>query len=155
MKTRKLDHLKFAFSLIILFNLLTGCQSSFESKIQQKIISDSKTHYKVIFPLKDLTNFDWDKFYAFDSNCDQKVINKALGFEYPYYKESSKTLVFIQNGKIVHHEENPVTKNGSKDVVVSFVHPDSIQYFRCTFGNSYIRVEGSEKTNSYKLYPLL
>jgi hypothetical protein len=153
MKTRKLNHLRFAFSLIILFNLLTACQSSFESKIREKIISDSKTHYKVIFSLKDLTNFDWDKFYVFESSCNQKDINDGLGFEYPYYKASSRILVFLKNDKIMYHEENPQNEEGSK---LLFAHPDSTKYFRCTLGNSYFRVEekSAGKENSYKLYLL-
>lgn len=156
MKTTNFLKAAFAFSLFILFNLFTSCHPSFESRIKEKIAADLKTHYKVILSLKELTDFDWDRLYVFDAHCSLKEINKVLGFDYPFYKEFSRILVFIKDEKIVYHEENAHSIEGIEDGEVIFSSNDTLKYSSYRKGAAFFRVENKkfEKGTYYELIQL-
>lgn len=77
----------------------------------------------VIVRLKDLTTFEWDRFYAFGPYTQPEYINEALGFSWYHAHQSSidvqdydNLLVFVKDGKVVHYHDHPRTHGDFIDV---------------------------------------
>lgn len=66
--------------------------------------------------------------YVFDNAASPEVINEAIGMDYPYYEEFSKTMIFLKGGKIVHYENHKDEIETATDGSVIFDYPDSLQY---------------------------
>ena len=43
--------------------------------------------------------------YVFQATAGLDDINKALGFEYPYFEDVGYRVVFLKNNKIVYHDD--------------------------------------------------
>lgn len=105
---------KVGFLLFTLFWQL-GCSSVGQSDLQDRIArAVSGRDEQVIVSMRDLTTFQWDKFYAFGPYCPSERVHEALGFEWPYEKYSvidvqdhSVLLVFVHDGKVVHYHDHP------------------------------------------------
>lgn len=52
-----------------------------------------------------ITSFDWDKMYVFRDNSGLEEVNKQLGFEYPYFEDIAKRIIFTKSKKVIYHEE--------------------------------------------------
>ena len=60
-----------------------------------------------IIRFKDVTDFEWDEMYVFESGATLDRIEKALRTPFPDYVEFTRRLVFLKNGKIVYREDEP------------------------------------------------
>jgi len=90
--------------ILILTFLVCSCQSS----IQDKILSNIKKNGQrdsCVLKIVDITSFDWDKMYVFSKNSGLEEVNQQLGFEYPYFEDIAKRLIFTKSKKVVYHEE--------------------------------------------------
>jgi hypothetical protein len=90
--------------------LLCSCGSGKTGRIERRIgerIDACKPGDSCTIRISDVTDFPWDKMYAFRYNATQDHIDKALGTSFPGYVEFTRRLVFLKNGKIVYREDAP------------------------------------------------
>jgi len=95
------------YILILLVSIsIYGCNersSSMESKIVNHI--DSCNYCEII--LKDITTFSWEKVYIFNTPASLEEIEKAIGSQYPNYKEFTRAWIFMKSNRIIYSENNP------------------------------------------------
>lgn len=97
---------------------MLGCKPDIREKISKKI--DEKCKMKEndscgsVISLDVITDFQWDKFYYFNSGTSLEKIDSSLGFHYPYWEDLSETLIFTLKNKIVHHEEFAIEDSDGK-----------------------------------------
>jgi hypothetical protein len=60
-----------------------------------------------IVRIKDITDFQWDQLHAFDYGASLDDIQKSLGTDFPDYKEFTRRIVFMKDGRIIHREDEP------------------------------------------------
>ena len=90
--------------ILILPFLVCSCQNS----IQDKILSSFKENGQkdsCVIKILDITSFDWDKMYVFCTNSGLQEVNQQLGFQYPYFEDIAKRIIFTKSKKVVYHEE--------------------------------------------------
>jgi hypothetical protein len=105
--------------------LLCSCVSGKMGKIERRIgerIDACKPEDSCTIRISDVTDFSWDKMYAFTHNATQDQIGKALGTSFPDYVEFTKRLVFLKDGKIVYREDAPsnIASRLNREVVFDF-----------------------------------
>lgn len=83
---------------------------------------------------KDMTNFEWDKFYVFEPNVEDEEIEKVIGKKIESTTYSRKW-IFLKNGEIVHIERDRITDIeepiGARDILIEttkncVIKPDSV-----------------------------
>lgn len=94
---RKLTILIFSF-------LVYSCQNSIKDRIVDNI-EKSGQEDSCIVKMVNITSFDWDKMYVFRDNSGLEEVNKQLGFEYPYFEDIAKRIIFTKSKKVIYHEE--------------------------------------------------
>jgi hypothetical protein len=104
---RKLTICKFAIEAQEKFKKM-NISISYKPNLYDKIDSYAKENLenkeKCKLFLKDITDFEWDKFHIIARGED---VNKILGFKYPYSsfgQSFSIIIIFLKDGKIVYHE---------------------------------------------------
>jgi len=110
---------------LVLLSLLGCSTNDIATLIKQQ--ADS-CNMNCVITIPKLTNYKWDKMYVFDNACSPEVIDSAIGMEYPYYKEFSKTMIFLNKGKIVHYENHEDKIETATNGSVIFDYPDSLHY---------------------------
>jgi hypothetical protein len=85
-----------------------------------------------IIRVKDVTDFPWEKMYAFDYGVSHDQIEKALGVPYPNYIEFQRRLVFLNDGKIVHREDEPTDIERPVTGEVIFAETDGVNQWSYT-----------------------
>lgn len=78
--------------------------------------------------ISNLTDFKWDKMYVFNAATGPDEISDAIGINYSYYQEFSKSMVFLYKKKIVHYENNEDNIETATDGSVIFDYPDSLMH---------------------------
>jgi hypothetical protein len=98
------------YAIVLLIGILSilimylNYESTFlQDKIASHVKKNCKNRDDCYLSLKDITNFEWDKFYIIKIGAD---INKILGFEYSFNRDISTSYVFLKDGKIVYHYED-------------------------------------------------
>ena len=99
-------------------------QKDLQEKLTAAIEKKRETDARVTLRLKDLTTFEWDRFYAFAPYTQPDYICQTLGFNWDNVKESSISnqdydflLVFVKDGKVVHFHDHPREHGTFYDVV--------------------------------------
>lgn len=112
----------------LMFMFIAGCASNdMEDKIK-KAIGTCRGSDNCIVIISSLTDFKWDKLYVFNTATAPDVIDSAIGMDYPYYEEFSRTMIFLNKGKIVHHESHSDEIETATDGAVIFDYPDSLNH---------------------------
>jgi hypothetical protein len=52
-----------------------------------------------------VTNFKWDKVYIFYVGASLENIEKVLGVPYTQWQDVGDRIIFVNQGKVVYHEE--------------------------------------------------
>jgi hypothetical protein len=107
--------------ILILAFLVYSCQNSIQDNIVNNI---QKNEHKdsCVVKIVNITPFDWDKMYVFCKNSGLEEVNQQLGFEYPYFEDIAKRIIFTKSKKVVYHEEE-------------YPDPDKKNKLEFTFGN--------------------
>lgn len=90
--------------ILILPFLVYSCQNSIQDKIVDNIKKSGQGD-SCIVKMVNITSFDWDKMYVFRENSGLEEVNKQLGFQYPYFEDIAKRIIFTKSRKVVYHEE--------------------------------------------------
>lgn len=97
------------------------------NKIGDKIEEECASNSQCVITISSVTDFQWSKLYVFSPTATLEDVNSRLGFEYPYYKEFSRIMVFVNHGKIVYHEEEPASIERLRNKDVIFNYSDSVK----------------------------
>jgi hypothetical protein len=122
--------------------LLCSCASGKTGKIERRIgerIDACKPGDSCTIRISDVTDFSWDKMYAFTHNATQDQIDKALGTPFPDYVEFTRGLVFLKDGKIVYREDTPSNIESLVNREVIFDIPGTEVYKVYTAGDAVFR----------------
>jgi hypothetical protein len=110
---------KFLFVLCVVI-LIWSCESSrrivAQEDLDQKLIAaieKERTGEPFTVRLKDLTTFDWDKFYVFVPYQRAEDVRETLGIDWDprtsiYGQDWDDLLVFVNRGSVVHYHDHPV-----------------------------------------------
>jgi len=90
--------------ITIILILAYSCQNSIQDKIVSNIQKNGQGDSSIL-KIVDITSFDWDKMYVFCENSGLEEVNQQLGFEYPYFEDIAKRIIFTKTKKVVYHEE--------------------------------------------------
>lgn len=107
----------FTIRLMLLLTLavgagLAGCRArevkpgTFQASLVHKIKQSCKEDSECVIRIKDITDFQWDKMFAFKEAVDQRTVEKALQTKVPPLQEGGQ-IVFMEKGKIVLFEAQP------------------------------------------------
>jgi hypothetical protein len=139
---------------MVTISFIVGCtkSNSIEDKIKDNVEKDCKNANCAII-ITNLTDFQWDKMYVFNNPTAPDEIDQAIGLNYPYYVEFTRTIVFLNKNKIVHYENHHSKAEGPTDGEVLFKYPDSLKYQVYKPGQSTFKVK--QKTSKDISYYVL
>lgn len=81
--------------------------------------------------LKDIVVEDWDYVLISTESLSLENLNNQLGFEYPYFTDIAKRIIFVKGDKIVYHEDE-------------FPNPEQVKKGKVSFdigSNSFMKIE--------------
>ena len=117
------------FSIVTLsLLLLCGCSGRLEQKIAQRVEDSCKPASASVIRIKDLTDFEWDKMYAFEYNAELYSIEQAIGTSYPDFVQFKRRMVFLKDGRVVYREDQATNIERVLDGQVVFDIPDGEDY---------------------------
>lgn len=137
--------------LAVLF--LCGCGPGKTGKIERRIserIDACSAGAPCTIRISDVTDFSWDKMYAFTYNATQDQIDKALGTSFPDYVEFTRRMVFLKDGKIVYREDAPSNIESRVNGEVSFDVPETEIYKAYTTEDAVFRVWKEKVNNGFE-----
>jgi len=76
-----------------------------DSSIATKLYSKCDKQDKCIRKVKDVTKFRWEKVYIFSVGASLEDIQKVLNVPYNQWQDVVDRIVFVNQGKVVYHEE--------------------------------------------------
>ncbi len=141
--------------LIIIASIISSCNSSMQDKIINNIQKSCQKD-SCIVKMSAITPFDWEKMYVFREGADLQEINKQLGFNYPYFKDVAKRLIFIKSNKIIYHEDEfPYPDKKPVNKIFFIFRNDSIKSMSFTKESAvfYVSRQSSGKFFNYILTP--
>jgi len=97
--------------------IVTACSSP-RVALRERLISALEqkrgNDHQVIVPLKQVTGFAWDKFYAFGPYTAAAQINRQLGFDWPgaantgiEHQDQFDLLIFVKDDNVVEYVTYP------------------------------------------------
>jgi hypothetical protein len=110
---------------------LTCCSDSKPGPIETKIaakISACKDQAPCRIVMSEITDFQWDRMYAFKYVATLEQVQQALGTPPPQHTEFTRKIVFLNYGTVVYMEEVPANVEHRTAGEVSFDIPDSAVY---------------------------
>lgn len=126
--------------LIILMSfIIDSCSHSITKEIAQKAIVCRDS---CVISIKELTEFKWDTLYAFEMPVSLEELNTIIGCNYQFYVEFTRPLIFFNEGKIIHYENNQSSPEGLiiGQILFSDVN-DTIRYHVFTPKNAVFKIE--------------
>ena len=78
--------------------------------------------------MKAIVNEQWDKMYVFKESASLEKINQVIGFNYPYFEDVAKRIIFTKSGKVVFHEDEFPGVESAKNGELVFNIGDTIDY---------------------------
>jgi hypothetical protein len=130
--------------LLIQCFFIVGCRNS--DSIAERLYLKCGDEQACRLPLKDVTDFKWDKVYVFPVGASLEEIDQALGFHYKQWEDIGERIIFVSNNQVVYHEDffpYPEMKNGTTQFELS--HPPYIgQYNEAVFSVKREETEGGK-----------
>ena len=128
--------------LALWLSLLLGCSRSgtVERQIGNRVKACTPSA-PCIVKIKDVTEFQWDQLYVFESGASLDEIRKSIGTDYPDYVEFKRRLVFLKDGRIIHREDEPTDVEGPANGEVSFAESHSDRHLSFTPEKAVFRAE--------------
>ena len=108
--------------------LLCGCSKRLEQKIAERVEGICNPAAACVVRIKDLTDFEWDKMYAFEYGAGLYDIEQAIGTSHPGFDQFKRRMVFLKDGRIVYREDQATNIERILDGQVVFDIPDGEVY---------------------------
>jgi hypothetical protein len=118
-------------ALLALILELTCCSDSKPGPIERKIaakIAACKDQAPCRIVMSEITDFQWDRMYAFKYGATREDVQIVLGTPPSQYTEFTRKIVFLNQGTVVYIEENPSNIEHPTAGEVIFDIPDSDVY---------------------------
>jgi hypothetical protein len=116
-------------TLIVLLLLLAGCSGPgpIERKIAARI---ERCHDPAScqIVMSEITDFQWDRMYAFKYVATLQQVKEALGTPPPQFTEFTRKIVFLNHGTVAYLEEDPTNIEHPVSGEVLFDIPDNAAY---------------------------
>lgn len=93
---------------------IAGCRNS--NSIAERLYSKCQDKQACQLPLKEVTDFKWDKVYVFPVGASLEEINRVLGFHYKQWEDIGEKIIFVSSKQVVYYEDYfpyPEMKNGT------------------------------------------
>ena len=133
---------------------LMSCEKSIKQKIAMNVEKKCSGFDSCIFNMKEITDFNWDKLYLFKEGTSLEDINKALGFNYPYFTDIANRIIFVKDHTIAYHEDEFIDPEAKPKSNVSFdIYNDTVPYYVFNLNNAIFHVR--KKINNGNKYFVL
>ena len=107
--------------ILIIFVLMTCSCSHVNSEMSDKLQKKcSRQSNDCIVYLKDIVTEDWDYVLISTQSLSLEDLNSQLGFEYPYFKDIARRIIFVKGNKIIYHEDKFPNPEQTKEGEVFF-----------------------------------
>ena len=106
--------------LLIVFVFVLSCNANISEKVSDKLINrlEILCHNSDSCEIKisEITNFDWDRVVITISGASSQDIDDLLRFHYPFFEETTSSIIFIKGDTIIYHENiyTPDPEKGDK-----------------------------------------
>jgi hypothetical protein len=106
-------------TILVLF-LVYSCGKSSENKIDQAVrdvCRNKESDCKI--SLQSIITEEWDYVIISQESLSLEDLNKLLGFDYPYFIDIARRIIFVKGNKVIYHEDKfPETDRVVKNEVV-------------------------------------
>lgn len=134
---------------ISLLLLSSACTTwNVEKRVGARIEESCVPSASCTIAIRDLTDFGWDRMYAFKYNAGLEQIQTAIGTKFPDFDEFARKLVFLKEGKVVHREDEPTDIEKIVEGEVVFDIPDNEVYRSYTPETAVFRAEKKKSGNT-------
>lgn len=119
------------FAVMLGFAIVGLCGCGYSRELELKIgrrIERCPANAECIFALEEVTDFEWDRFYAFDLGTQQIDRERAMGVRDPDYGDLMRQFVFLKAGRIVYQETPPTDVEKPVQGEVAFEFPSNLRY---------------------------
>jgi hypothetical protein len=127
----------YIFTLAVLMMLGCSRPGPIERRVGKRVDS-CQPDAPCVVRIKELTDFQWDKLYAFSDGAQRSDIEKAIGTPFPEFVEFTRRLVFLNDGKIVYREDEPTDVEHEVDGQVHYTGRDTEPYTGLNTEPSYL-----------------
>lgn len=118
--------------IIMLGVFLNSCINHKNSEIREQILNNCSDKNNCLIEIAKIMKFEWTEMYVFRYNVTNEEIQKAIGVDYPYYKEFTDRIVFLKGKEIIYHEDNETNIEGIDDGDLIFNFSDSLRFVSYT-----------------------
>lgn len=115
---------------IFLISLLFSCSQmdTSNSIIGKKIEKECNGKGTCNINMQTIVNEQWERMYVFKESASLERINQVIGFNYPYFDDIAKRIIFIRAGKVVYHEDEFPGVESAKNGELVFIIGDTSEY---------------------------
>ncbi len=142
---------------ILLIALLFSCSQieTSNSTIAKKIEKECNGKKPCKINIQAIVNEQWDKMYVFKESASLERINQVIGFNYPYFEDVAKRIIFTRAGKVVFHEDEFPGVESAKNGALVFNIGDTSDYkiFLPSEAIFYVHKVDFSKGSYYELTP--
>jgi hypothetical protein len=138
--------------LFLLFSCSKYKKSEFEKGIELKYNTVCKNSNICTINIRETTSFNWDKMYVFKTTASLEIINKTLGFNYPYFEDVAERIVFVKDNKIIYHDDYYQSFDGGIQNIIEFKLPDNLSYKLYDVNNAVFRIYKNQTENNDDYY---
>jgi hypothetical protein len=85
--------------------------------------------------------------YIFKENMSLEQINSTLGFEYPYFEDIAKRIVFVKGNRVIFHEDEFPGVETTKNCELVFDLGDKVSFKSYSPGEAIFKVRRIEFSN--------
>jgi hypothetical protein len=136
-------------TLVLFLSGCSGCGNrpgKFQAKLVHAIEKKCQPELPCTIRLKDVTDFSWDKMYAFMDSADQLTMERVLGTKAAKVGDGT-TVVFMNNGKVVLSETEPWELDKRLPNDVAFDNFPDNKYYRAYGPDAEFTVKRIEMNN--------
>ncbi len=134
----------FMFVSFFLCNCSEYNKTEFEKSIESEYLSLCNDSSVCTIDISKITLFKWDKMFIFKTSASLDIINKALGFSYPYYIDIAHRVIFLKNNKIVYHDDYYFSIENELNTTIIFDLPEGVSYKSYDNNNSIFIIKKTE-----------
>ncbi len=133
------------FSLLFLFFSCSEYKKTeFEKSIEANYNTSCNKLSSCTVNIASITPYDWDKMYVFKTTASLETIDKALGFNYPYFEDIAERVVFLKNNKIVYHDDYYPTFDDEMYTSIVFDLPNDESFKLFSVKNAIFKIDKKE-----------
>lgn len=92
--------------IILVVFMIYSCSNTSDSKISRKLQNTcAEQGSNCIISLNEIITEDWDYVLISTESFSLEDLNNQLGFEYPYFTDIGKRIIFVKGNKVVYYED--------------------------------------------------